>query len=147
MTTLFTGEYEYKVDEKGRVPIPPKWRREFGGSLYLTSGADKCVTSYTVEEFDRARNEVGDNSLQSVLARKLLRAIVGASQLVELDGQGRVVISSSLRAHASIGDSAVVVGLGNHFEIWNPELWRDEKTADVAEMSQNIEKLKAERRQ
>jgi len=141
------GTFEYRVDEKGRVPLPPRWRHEFRGEFYLTVAAEKCVTGYSSAEWDKVIADLGKDPIPDEITRQVKRQMLADAYSAELDSQGRVVLSPTVREHAGIGDTVVVVGQDNYFEVWNPELWRAEKTAAREKASENIEKMKTQRRQ
>ncbi len=112
-----------KVDDKGRLAIPAKFRPQFGAdAAYLTSGADPCITVYTKGTFDEAAASVLAIPANSVEGREGRRKFFGdASDLVP-DAQGRVNVPVSLLAHAGIerGADVLIIGAGDWFEIWSP---------------------------
>ncbi len=142
--SLFTGEFEYRVDEKGRVPIPPKFRTEElkKDGLVLCPGAEKCITIYTSSKWQKVVDSLTSSSaiIPSKL-RKLNRAILATSFSLELDGQGRIVVPVQLRQFAGISDEVVVAGLGSYFEMWDKQRWNTEKTACLEEAWQIIESI------
>jgi MraZ protein len=144
---MFIGEFEYRVDEKGRVPIPPKFRtddiRKEG--LVLCPGMDNCITIYTPPEWKKlAASLTSSNSSTPFAAsklRKLNRAIFAAAFDVELDGQGRITIPPQLRLIAGINDEVVIAGANTYLELWNKEQWGLEKSRSLEEAWQIIETL------
>lgn len=137
----FWGEHEYKVDEKGRVPIPPRFRDQLRGEFVLTVVADKCIAGYPVEEWEQVIEQLSKGPLSGSRVRSLQRGIFGSAYGAEIDGQGRVALPSNLRNEAGIKDSCVIVGLGRKFELWSPELWGAERTKDREQAWQLIEGL------
>ncbi len=144
---MFSGEYDYKVDDKGRVPLPPKFRQELKGEVVLQRGVEKCIAAYSVTEFRKLADKLGEQSIPGAKLRKLKRALLGSAFPVEIDGQGRVSLPYPLRSHAGINDAAVVIGVGNSFEFWNPDLWGSEKTTDAEEAWQIIESFQEQGQQ
>ena len=139
---MLLGEYEYKVDNKGRLPLPPKFRQEFSNGLVLTRGLEPCIFVYTQEEFNKLANTLSSNQIVAKSKmRKLNRSIFGSAFDQLLDGQGRIAIPHSLRESAKIGDTAVIVGAGNLIELWNPDLWNKERTESEQQAWQIIESL------
>jgi MraZ protein len=126
---MFYGEYSYKVDEKGRVPLPPKFRRDLKMSMILTKGLEKCITVYTPTEWKRVSDRLAAKAVSPSALRKLARSMFGNAFGASLDGQGRIVLPHSLREYAGIGDTAVVVGVNNSLELWSEDEWRAEKLA------------------
>ena len=124
---MFAGKYEYKVDNKGRVPLPPKFRKGIEDGLILTMIADNCITAYPKEEWNKMTSgQYSNGFFMSDKQRKLNRFIFSNANEVSIDNQGRIALPSTLRESASITDSVIIAGINNYFEIWNPELWHKE---------------------
>jgi MraZ protein len=141
---MFFGEYPYKVDEKGRVPLPPKFRRQMKDGVILAKGmGEKCIAAYPVAEWERLSDSLAAKAVTQANLRKLNRAIFGSAFSTSFDGQGRVILPSSLREYAGIGDTAIVVGANKCVELWSEDEWKAEKTLAEEQASQIIESLGA----
>jgi MraZ protein len=138
---MFYGEFDYKIDEKGRVPIPPRFRNFLKDGVVLTPGADKCITAYTIPEWRKLATTLTESSLTRSKMRKLSRAIFATAFSTKIDGQGRIAIPAPLREHAEIVDEAVVAGANTYLEIWNKILWEEEKRLSQKQSWQIIESL------
>jgi len=138
---MFYGEYPYKVDDKGRVPLPPKFRRELKAGMILTKGMEKCITVYSPEEWKRVSEKLAAKAVSPASSRKLTRALFGSAFSASFDGQGRIVLPYSLREYAGIGDAAVVVGVNNSVELWAEEDWKAEKSSADEQAAKIIESL------
>lgn len=138
---MFYGEYPYKVDDKGRVPLPPKFRRELKGGMILTKGLERCITVYSPEEWKRVSDRLAAKAVSPANSRKLTRSLFGSAFSATFDGQGRIVLPFYLREYAGIGDTAVVVGVNNAIELWSEEDWRTEKTSADEQAAKIIESL------
>jgi MraZ protein len=138
---MFLGEFEYKIDDKGRVPVPPKFRRVLKEGLILTQGVERCITAYTPPEWKKLADSLTTGSVTSSKLRRLNRAIFGAAFSLNIDGQGRIALPVTLRQHAGIGDEVIVVGANTCFELWNKEAWAEEKAIGQAQAWQIIESL------
>ena len=138
---MFYGEFDYKIDEKGRVPIPPRFRNALKDGVVLTPGAEKCITAYTLPEWRKLATTLTDSSLTRSKMRKLSRAIFATAFSTKIDGQGRIAIPAPLREHAEIVDEAVVAGANTYLEIWNKILWEEEKSISQEQSWQIIESL------
>jgi MraZ protein len=138
---MFLGEYEYKIDDKGRVPVPPKFRRELKDGIVLAPGPETCIVAYGLAEWVKMSEKLTAGSLAPSKLRRLGRAIFGNAFSLNLDGQGRVALPITLREYAHIGDELVVVGSNTFLEMWNRELWVAEKTAAQEQAWQIIEGL------
>jgi len=140
---MFFGEYPYKVDEKGRVPLPPKFRREMKDGVMLSKGmGEKCITVYTMAEWKRMSDKLAERAVTPANLRKLNRAIFGSAFSASFDGQGRIKLPDPLRTYASIADTAIVVGANTRVELWSEEGWKAEQPS-FEQASQIIESLGA----
>jgi len=124
---MFLGEYEYRIDQKGRVAIPAKLRKEFQDGLVLTRGFDKCILAYPLPEWRKISDSFADLPTTRDKNRRLIRLTFASAFLAELDGQGRVALPSPLREYAQIKEIAIMAGGNNYLEIWGKELWEKEQ--------------------
>ena len=138
---MFYGEFDYKIDEKGRIPVPPRFRNYIKDGVVLTPGAEKCITAYTLPEWKKLSTTLTDSSLTRSKMRKLSRALFATAFSTKVDGQGRIAIPAPLREHAEIVDEVVVAGVNNALEIWNKIHWEEEKSASQEQAWQIIESL------
>lgn len=119
---MFRGEYEYNLDEKGRILIPARYREELSDVVALSRGGDGQINIYPKPFFDELERRVlesGDSH-----SFRLADRFLAAANECEVDRQGRLVIPPVLRRHANLGNEVVIVGNRDHIEIWNPELWQ-----------------------
>ena len=138
---MFYGEFDYKLDDKGRVPVPPKFRNALKDGLVLTSGAEKCITAYTVAEWKKLSASLTGGSLTRSKMRRLNRALFAMAFVTNVDGQGRIALPVPLRERAQITDEVAIVGLNTNLEIWNKALWEEEKNISQEQAWQIIESL------
>ena len=138
---MFLGEYEYRIDEKGRVPVPPKFRKELKDGLVLASGTEQCIVAYSVAEWAKLAESLTTGGLAPSKMRRLNRAFFASAFSLALDGQGRVALPAPLRQSAMIGDEAIIAGANAFFELWNKDLWEAEKSAAREQAWQTIEGL------
>jgi MraZ protein len=132
---MFIGEFEYRVDEKGRVPIPPKFRTDELKSegMVLCPGMEKCITIYPLSEYKKLADSLTAGSIIPSKLRKLNRAIFATAFNVELDGQGRIILPAQLRQFAGITEEVVVAGANAYLELWSKEQWAAEKATSQEE--------------
>ena len=142
---MFFGEFEYKIDNKGRVPIPPKFRRGLREGVTLAPGVEKCITVYPLAEWKKLAESLTGSSVTQSKLRRLKRAIFATAFSLRIDGQGRIALPISLRQHAEIIDEVIIAGANNYLEIWNKVHWEKEKAISQEQAWQIIESL--ERRQ
>jgi MraZ protein len=138
---MFFGEYQYRVDEKGRLPLPPKFRRDMKAAAVLTRGSEKCVAVYPEAEWKRLADNLAARTVTSANLRRLNRAIFGAAFSGSFDKQGRITLPFPLRNYAEIGDTVVVVGANQYVELWNEKAWKQEKEAAEEQATQIMESL------
>ncbi len=141
LSKMFFGEFDYKIDEKGRVSIPPRFRRELKDGVVLAPGVEKCINAYPLSEWRKLAATLTSGSLTRSKLRRLNRAIFATAFSVNLDGQGRVALPVPLREYAEIVDEVVVAGANTYLEIWNKILWEEEKSTSQEQAWQIIESL------
>lgn len=136
---MFFGEYEYRVDEKGRVPLPPRFRRELKEGLILAKGVENCITVYPISQWKRVSDKLAEKAMHPSSLRRLTRAIFRSAFDASFDGQGRITLPYALREHAGIGDTAVVVGVNTYVEMWSEDQWKAERSSADEQASEIIE--------
>ncbi len=140
---MFYGEFEYKIDEKGRIPLPPKFREEFRTGVVLSPGMEKCINAYPLSEWKKMAAALTSGSITQSKLRRLNRAVFATAFQLNLDGQGRVALPAPLREHAEIGDEVVVAGANNYLELWDKARWEPEKATSLEQAGQIIDSLES----
>lgn len=121
---MFLGTYEPKLDPKGRVILPAKFREQLAEGVVLTRGQDRCLYAFPEAEFQEMFNQLRKAPLSSKQARDYVRVMLsGASDEVP-DKQGRITIPQNLRSYAGLGRDLAVIGAGSRVEIWDAEQWQ-----------------------
>ena len=138
---MFIGEFEYKTDEKSRVPLPPKFRKELKDGVVLRPGEEKCIVAYSVSAWRKLAASLTPDSLSRIKVRRLNRALFARAFSLDIDAQGRISLPWPLREHADIEDEVIIVGANNYFEIWNKDQWQEEKAISQEQAWQIIESL------
>ena len=118
------GEYTNKLDDKGRLMIPPKIRKELGfTNLILTRSREKCLRLYCEEEYEKVEKEIMDTKGSDIDGRILNvnRRLIAACAELEMDKSGRINIPVSFRKYAGLElkENCTVLGSGSFVEIWN----------------------------
>jgi len=117
---LFLGKHDYSMDERGRVPMPPKFREALMQGIILTQGTpDACVRAYPVDVFEEQAALYMSDPVTTRSGRVTRRAFFSGAYQAELDRQGRVLVPPILRQFANLEGQVVVVGTGEGIEIWN----------------------------
>jgi MraZ protein len=138
---MFFGEFEYRVDGKGRAPLPPRFRTHLKEGVVLTPGVEKCITAYPISEWKKLADALTGSPLARSKMRQLNRALFATAFYLNIDGQGRISLPAPLREHAGIVDEVVIAGANSYLEIWNKAHWEDEKVSSQQEAWQIIESL------
>ena len=138
----FRGHYEHSLDAKNRLSIPARFRASFSSGVVLAKDPETCVAVWTPETHEAIieRAFAGLNPMGSEY-RKLSRFYQGNSFEMELDASGRVTLPAPLLAHTGIEKEVVVVGVGDHLEVWGRERWQQEQEALDAEIGEVTERL------
>jgi MraZ protein len=122
---MLLGTHAPKLDEKGRVILPAKFREELAQGVVLTRGQDRCLYVFSTKEFEAVNETIRLAPITSKQARDYLRVFLsGASDEIP-DKQGRVIIPQALRSYAALGKDLVVIGVGSRAEIWDQAAWKD----------------------
>ena len=138
---MFFGTYEHNLDEKGRLVIPSKFREEVGSKIYIMKGFDKSLSIYKESEFEKLSKEFDTYSFNHKTYRDYLRVRLASTFELDVDKQGRVQLPTQLLKKYNIGKEVVVIGAGDHLEVWNKsEFEAYEKEAD-SEFEENAENL------
>ena len=123
----FRGSYSHTIDHKGRVSIPAKYRRQLSGdadeTFVVLRGLESCIALYPADEFRHLDERLRARSFSDEATRRYQRMMLVDSRDETLDAQGRVALPPRLIAHAQLTKDVLVVGLLDHLELWNPELF------------------------
>jgi MraZ protein len=122
---VFLGTYTPKLDDKGRLTLPAKFRDELRGGLMITKGQDHCLYVFTREAFAEMAHKVSSTPLTSEAARAFQRNLFSSSDDQNPDGQGRIAINAELRRYAGLTKDCVVIGAFTRAEIWDAQAWAD----------------------
>ncbi len=139
---MFLGTYEYRIDEKGRTSLPPRFRDELRQGMVMTQGLERCVTVYSIAEWQKISEKLAEQSANRSKARRMGRFTFASAFMADIDAQGRVAIPTPLRKYAGIEDVAIIAGVNNYFEIWSKENWEAESSqieSQAWQISEGIE--------
>ena len=138
---VFRGTWEYTIDDRGRVPLPARYREAFADGLVLREGLDGCLEVYTQEGYERWAQFVESRGPHQLRARRIRRGVFGRSFDAELDAQGRVLIPARCSQHADLEGPIIIVGSGECLEIWNRQRWEAEEALVDQEYGRDLESM------
>jgi len=121
----FFGTYEHSLDNKGRVILPSKFRPPFEHGGYLSEYLDGCLALWTPEAFERQMEEMQERASARRADRNMARFWASASQELEVDRQGRMVVPAKMREYAALEGDVTVVGAIDRVELWSPARWEE----------------------
>ena len=120
---MLIGEYLHTIDNKNRLSVPSKFRKELGGTVVVTRGLDKCLFLYTVGEWKVLADKLAKLPLGKSATRSFVRTMIAGATDLEIDSLGRILLPDYLKVYSGLSEAAVIIGLYNRVEIWNPEIW------------------------
>jgi MraZ protein len=132
---LLQGASQLSLDDKGRLTVPTRYRDALlsgGRAVVLTAHPDSCLLLYPRLAWEPIGARVQGLSSFNEQARWWQRLLVGFAEELELDAQGRILVSPSLRKFASLKKDVMLVGQGSHFEIWDVDAWEDKLSQALA---------------
>lgn len=141
---MLLGEYEHSIDPKGRLAVPAKLRESLGNNFMITKGLDGCLFVYAQEEWQRLEQKLAALPMSRKTARDFTRFLFGGACEGECDKQGRVLLPANLRRYAGLTKDTVIVGVGNHAEIWDAAKWQqynEESAEDVSALAEQLADL------
>lgn len=136
---MLVGEYNYTIDQKGRLALPPKFREHLGKDVVVTCGLERCLWVYPRREWEVWAKKLMKLPLSQANTRAFVRFMLSGARDVAFDRQGRIVIPESLRRYGLIEKRVVAIGLYSKIEIWNESAWQQYReqtehgSGDIAE--------------
>jgi MraZ protein len=141
---MLIGEYNHTFDDKSRVSLPAKFRKEMGQSVVIAPGIDSCLFIFTMKgwkEFTERLSRPDSSSVLQADNRNFNRLIIGRAVETEVDGGGRMLVPDHLREYANLTTKVTIVGVINRVEVWNTESWISYRTEFAKKTDVIAEKL------
>ena len=120
---MFLGTHSPRLDEKGRLILPAKFREQLEEGVVVTRGQERCLYVFPVAEFARLADQLRQAPVTSKQARDYLRVFLSGASDELVDRQGRVTIPTALRTYAGLTRDCAVIGAGQRVEIWDATAW------------------------
>lgn len=124
---MLIGEYTHTLDDKNRMSLPVKFRKEMGKSVVIAPGLDNCLSIFTAKEWEKIASKLSDSSMIASDNRSFSRFIFGQAVLADVDAQGRILIPENLKVRSGLTSKVIVIGVQNRAEIWNDKAWNNYK--------------------
>ena len=122
---MFFGTYTPKLDDKGRLFLPAKFREDLADGLVVTRGQERCLTVWSMSDFQKLTDRLREAPVTNKGTRDYVRMLFAAASQEVPDKQGRINIPSVLREYASLTKDVMVIGAMNRVEIWDPTSWQE----------------------
>ena len=120
---MFLGTYTPRLDDKGRLILPAKFREQLEAGVVVTRGQERCLYVFPVAEFERLAGQLRQAPVTSKQARDYLRVFLSGASDEVLDRQGRITLAPMLRSYAGLERDCAVIGAGQRVEIWDAGAW------------------------
>ena len=120
---MFLGTHTPRLDEKGRLFLPAKYRDELAGGLVITKGQERCLYVFPVAEFTRITEALRTAPVTQKAVRDYSRVLFASASDELPDKQGRITIPPALRTYAALERDCAVVGANTRLEIWDAAAW------------------------
>ena len=120
---MFLGTYAPKLDDKGRIILPAKFRGELSTGVVMTRGQEHCIYVFSTREFEDLHDKIRQAPVTSKQARDYLRVFLSGASAETPDSQNRITIPANLRTYAGLDRELTVIGAGSRVEIWDSEAW------------------------
>ena len=138
---MLIGEYTHTIDDKKRVSLPVKFRKEMGKKVVVTPGLDGCLFVFTLSQWNKISDKLSQSSMLQADNRSFNRFMFGGAVEIEVDSIGRVLLPDFLTNRASLKSSVAIIGVQDRVEIWNETAWNDYKKVVEKQADSLAEKL------
>lgn len=138
---MFLGTYEPRLDDKGRMILPAKFRDQLQGGLVMTRGQEHCLYVFPMTEFEDILERLKQAPMTSKEARTYSRVFLSGANDQIPDKQGRINIPVALRTYAGLDRELAVIGSGSHVEIWDQAAWNDYLNNNESEFADREDEL------
>lgn len=138
---MFLGAHSPRLDEKGRLFLPAKYREELAGGVVITKGQERCLYAFGVEEFSRITEALRTAPVTAKAVREYSRVFFASASDEVPDKQGRITIPPGLRSYAGLTRDCTVIGANTRLEIWDTAAWEsylEQQEQVFSELSEEV---------
>ncbi len=138
---MLIGEFKHTIDDKKRISLPVKIRKEIGKKIIITRGLDNCLFMYPIKEWEKISEQLGSLGMGQSDTRAFNRFMLAGAIEVAIDSVGRILIPEHLKNFAKIKSKVVFAGLHNRVEIWDEKSWESYKSKVLQKADEMAQKL------
>jgi MraZ protein len=138
---VFLGTHTPRLDDKGRLILPAKFRDGLASGVVITKGQERCLYVFPVAEFATIAARLREQPMTNKAARAYSRVFFASAHDEVPDKQGRVTIPAHLREYAGLDRELAVIGASTHVEVWDRQAWETylaESEEDFADIEQGV---------
>ena len=135
------GTHTPKLDDKGRIFLPAKFREELAAGVVVTRGQERCLYVFSKSEFALVHEKIRQAPVTSEEARKYLRLFLSGASDDTPDKQGRVLVPQLLREYAGLHKDLVIIGVGSRAEIWDATSWQEYLSSNEEKFATQAEEV------
>jgi len=138
---MLIGEYKHTLDDKKRISLPSKFRKQVGKKIVITHGLDQCLFLYPINEWKTISKKIGELGMGQADRRGFNRFMLAGASEISVDSVGRILIPEHLRKFAAVTSKVVFAGVYNRIEIWDEGKWEEYKSKVIGSADDMAEKL------
>lgn len=138
---MLIGEYTHTIDDKNRISLPAKFRKEVGKKIVVTHGLDNCLFLYSTREWEKISEKLGSLGMGQADTRGFNRFMLAGASEIDVDSIGRILLPDFLKDFAELKGKVVFTGVHNRIEIWNEKRWGEYKEKIEKQADKLAEKL------
>ncbi len=131
---MLIGEFTHTLDDKKRITLPTKLRKELGKSVVVSPGIDSCLFLLTKSEWAKMSDKLSSGSMLEQNTRSFSRYLFGQAMEVDVDTAGRILVPENLRTMANLTGKVVLIGVKNRMEIWSEDSWNKYKNGIASDV-------------
>ena len=124
---MLIGEYLHTLDDKKRISLPSKFRKEVGRKVVVTRGLDTCLFMFSEKAWEKIAEKVSNLPVGQADTRGMSRFLLAGAVETEVDGAGRILIPDFLKEFAGLKSRVILAGVSDRIEIWNEKTWEEYK--------------------
>ena len=138
---MLIGEFKHTIDDKNRISLPMKIRKEIGKKIIITRGLDNCLFVYSTKEWEKISEQLGSLGMGQANIRAFNRFMLAGASEINVDSVGRILIPDHLKEFAKIKTKVVFAGVHNRVEVWNENIWKEYKNKVLSGADDMAQKL------